>query len=164
MLADLLTSVRAAGLAPLLVAALAAGNLGVSAVLLSLSWVSDAFDGRFARRSPAGGRLGRYDLHADTLVGVAAVAGLSVAGFVSPLMAGGLIVVLGAAFVVWNMPAAGMLLQAIGYGRLLWELWQASASGWWLPPLTVVLILAFDWRRFTGDVLPRFFGGFRPGA
>jgi phosphatidylglycerophosphate synthase len=155
-IADLLTLFRMAS-AVLIAVALATGALGVTAMLLSAAWLSDALDGRMAR---LGGRtrLGEWDVLADAMVGAGAAIGLALAGVlpVWPVLVA--VIGLGGLLVAGNL-AAGMLLQLTGFLPLLWRLWAERPSAWWLPFLTALVIGAVEWRKLIYVSIPNFIRG-----
>jgi phosphatidylglycerophosphate synthase len=160
-LADGLTAGRAA-MAPVLALLLAKDLLEAAAVVLALCWVSDLLDGRIARRAGGGTRLGGLDLAADTVVGAGVVLGLGLGGTLPWGVAVALLALLGGAYAVFRIEAAGMLLQAVGYGAVLVRL-AARGSPWLAVPVGAVAFIAVvDRDRFLHDVLPRFFHGFAP--
>jgi len=158
--ADALTLSRAL-LGALLALVLAQGWLSPAAALLSTAWLTDLADGRVARAAGGPTRLGAFDLAADTLVGIGVLVGLAAGGAFPMPVAAIAILVLGGGYVFLRNEALAMSLQAIGYAAFLWRLWTAGSAWVWIPVLTVAVIAIADRRRFTGNVLPRFFGGLR---
>ena len=159
VLADGLTAGRAA-LAPVVALVLWPGRLGEAALVLSLCWVTDFLDGRVARMAGSGTRLGGFDLGADTLVGVGALLGVWLEGWLAWPVLLALLVGLGGTYLLLRNEAAAMLLQAAGYGIVLIRL-VARRDPVVLVPLGLILVIGVvDRDRFTGDVLPRFFRGF----
>lgn len=155
--ADALTGGRMVLALPLGVAGYA-GNWTITALLLSLSWWSDFFDGKLARRAGRGTRLGTWDLGADTLVGAGLLAGLVAGGHVAvPWGVAGTL--LGAGYLTLGNPALGMLLQAIAYGFALWFAAEHSAIGLVAATATIAAIAIFSPSRFFGYLLPTFFKG-----
>ena len=159
-LADSLTLTRAL-LAPVLAVVLARGRLESAAVLLSIAWLSDFADGRVARAGRGRTLLGGFDLSADTLVGAGVLVGLAADGYIPAPVAAAVLLVLGGGFLVLRNEALSMALQAVGYGGFLWRLWTEGSAFVWSPVLTAAAIAVLDRRRFTGIVLPMFFGGVR---
>lgn len=157
-LADLLTSLRLAA-APALAAAVAAGRLGVAAALLAGAWLTDAPDGEAARASGTRTQLGRFDLVVDTTVGAGALVGLTLAGHIPALLTGGLLVVVGGAFLVLRNPALSMALQAVGYASLLWTLWDEGEPAVWLPLGTAASLGLIFHRRLFKKEIPAFLQG-----
>lgn len=165
VVADVLTTARL-GLALALPVVLGTGRLTVAAVLVSTAWISDILDGRLARSSAGEGRLGRWDLTADTAVGAGVLVGLTVAGELPVWYAVAALLVLGAWFLRTENFAGSMLLQLAGYVPLLWILWSEQTDWWWLPFVTAFLIGIVDWRRlievnirgFLSSVTPRNWG------
>jgi hypothetical protein len=156
--ADLLTLLRLAA-GPALAVALAAGRLGIAAALLAGAWLTDALDEPAARRSRRPTHLGRFDLVVDTAVGVGALVGLAVADEIPALLAGAVVVVLGGSFLVLRNPALSMALQPVGYGWLLWTLWDEGTPAVWLPLGTAAGLAIVLHRRLFGAVIPAFLRG-----
>jgi phosphatidylserine synthase len=157
-LADLLTLMRLAA-APAIAAALAAGQLELAAALLAAAWLTDAVDGKAARASGTPTRLGPFDLLVDTAVGAAALVGLTLAGEIPVLLTGVLLLVLGGGFLLLRNPALSMSLQAVGYGWLLWTLWDDGERAVWLPLVTAAGLLLVFHRRLLRTEIPAFLNG-----
>lgn len=152
-LADGLTIARL-GLAVALLFSAWMLDLTLVALLVSLAWITDLFDGRAARASGRLGAMGSWDLRADTAVGACLALGLGGSGWAPPwvlAIAGALAI----AFLYGSF-AAAMLLQLCGYVPLALVLWSERPSAWWLPFVTVVLIAAFGWRRLVHVNIPGF--------
>ena len=130
-------------------------SLGLSAWLLSVAWMTDVLDGRLARGVGEEGRMGRWDLTADTAVGAGLLVGLAGSGEIPAWFAVAVVVILGTLFLFGNF-AASMLLQVAGYASLIALLWSRRPSLWWVPPATAVLIAIIDWRRLVQVNIPGF--------
>jgi phosphatidylglycerophosphate synthase len=139
-------------------------SLGVSAWLVSVAWVTDVLDGRLARAVGEEGRMGRWDLTADTAVGAGLLVGLAGSGEIPALFAFAVLVIMGTLFLLGNF-AASMLLQVAGYSSLITLLWSRRPSVWWMPMVTAVLVGIIDWRRLLQVNVPGFLRGLagRPG-
>lgn len=161
ILADLLTAVRL-GIALVLPVVLGTGRLDTAAFLVSSAWMSDILDGRLARASVGEGRLGRWDLIADTAVGAGVVVGLAGAGKLPSWYAVGSLLLLGAWFIRTANIASSMLLQLAGYVPLLLVLWSEQADWRWLPLATALWIGIVDWRRLIAVNIPGFLRGVSP--
>jgi hypothetical protein len=133
-------------------------SLTLTALLVSTAWVTDLLDGRLARAVAEEGRMGRWDLTADTAVGAGLVIGLAGSGEIPAWFAATSLVVLGALFIAGNI-AASMLLQLAGYLPLLGVLWSRRPAGWWVPMVTATLIGVVAWRRLFGVNIPSFIRG-----
>jgi hypothetical protein len=96
----------------------------------------------------------------DTAVGAGAVIGFTALGWVPPWLGVGLVLVLGAAFIVTENEAMSMLLQATGYGLVLWRTLadrEPVAFGWLVA---VIAAIGFTNRRiFWERSLPTFVNG-----
>jgi phosphatidylglycerophosphate synthase len=158
ILADGLTFVRTA-IAVLLVPVLARDDFGLAGGLLGLGWLTDSFDGRAARASGVRTRLGPWDLHVDTLVGVGVLAGLTVGGEMPWLVTVALVVLLGGGFVVFQKEALAEVLQAVGYAVVLWRLLVSRDAAFWWPAAVIAFVAVINRRRFIHEILPEFFGG-----
>lgn len=159
LIADGLTLGRLV-LAVALVPVLGGRRTGLGAALLGSAWLSDFLDGRAARASNGPTRMGGADLWADTLVGAGAVLGFVAWGWVPPVLGIGLVVVLVAAFSLLRNEAMSMVLQATGYGLVLWRTWRdghAAPLTWLLAIIVVVAVV--NRRIFWERSLPTFFGG-----
>ncbi len=157
--ADGLTLYRLA-VALALVPTLGARRTDLAAGLLGTGWISDFLDGRAARASRGPTRLGPYDLWVDTLVGAGAVLGFVAWGWVPPPLGIGLVLALVVGFARTRNEALSMLLQATGYGLLLWRTWadgRTLALVWLLA--IVVVIGTVNRRVFWERSLPTFLGG-----
>ncbi len=136
-----------------------ARRTALGSALLGSAWLSDFLDGRAARASAGPTRLGDFDLGADTLVG-AGVLGFTAWGWVPPVVGIGLTLFLLAAFALTRNEGTSMVLQAIGYGLVLWRTWRDGHTGslsWLLAIIAAIAIV--NWRIFWERSLPTFFGG-----
>lgn len=156
-IADLLTISRF-GIGVALVPVTWTLTLSQAAWLVSSAWVTDVLDGRLARAAGEQGRLGRWDVTADTLVGAGVLIGLAGSGEVPFLYAAGALVIFGGLFLAGNL-AAPMLLQLSGYLPLLAILWTQRPDAWWVPFLVAALIGVVDWRRLLTVNIPNFVRG-----
>jgi hypothetical protein len=156
--ADALTAARL-GLAVLLVPLLATGRTGAAGLVLGIAWITDALDGRAARAGSAPTRLGELDLAVDTAVGAAALGGLALAGFVPPPAAVGVLVVFGGLYLVTRNDAASAIVQAAGYGGVIFRLWLDGSSVRWWPVLVAATIGVLDREKLFRETLPGFFVG-----
>ncbi|MFZ0627054.1 MAG: CDP-alcohol phosphatidyltransferase family protein [Acidimicrobiia bacterium] len=154
---DLLTLSRL-GVAVLVVPVAWSLDLELTGILISAAWLTDFLDGRLARRSNVEGRMGRWDLTVDTLLGAGLLIGLTGAGEVPLWLTVVAMVVLGGWFFSGN-PTASMLLQLTGYVPLLLILWSRRPSAWQTPFLTAILIGVLDWRRLFTINIPAFLRG-----
>lgn len=156
--ADLLTAARL-GIALAVPVVLVTGRLTVAAVVVSSAWISDILDGRLARSAAGEGRLGWWDLIADTAVGAGVVVGLAGAGKLPVWYAVGSLLLFGVWFLRTGNFASSMLLQLAGYVPLLLVLWSEQVR---LPIVTAFLISMVDWRRLIEVNIPGFLRGVTP--
>lgn len=157
--ADGLTLYRLA-VAVALVPVLGARRTAAAAALLGTGWISDFLDGRAARASGQPTRLGAYDLWVDTLVGAGAVLGSVAWGRVPPLVGVSLVVALVAGFALTRNEALSMLLQAAGYGMVLWRTWADGHTLALLWLVTIIAVIGVVNRQILWErSLPTFFGG-----
>ena len=157
--ADGLTAVRVL-LAVAVVLELGTGRTAVAAALVGSAWLSDFFDGRAARASATPTRLGELDLWADTLVGAGAVLGFVAAGRLSWPVGIGAVVVLLAVFALTGNEAMSMILQAIGYGLVLWHTGRDGHTALLVWLFAVIALVAVVNRRVLWErSLPTFFAG-----
>lgn len=157
--ADGLTAYRAF-VAVALVPVLGARRVALAAALLGTGWISDFLDGRAARASAGPTRLGRSDLWIDTLVGAGAVLGSVAFGWVPPALGVGLVALLVTGFALTRNEALSMLLQATGYGMVLWRTWSDGhtlALAWLLSVIAAIGIV--NRRIFWERSVPTFLGG-----
>jgi hypothetical protein len=109
---------------------------------------------------PGRHRWGGFDRWADTLVGAGAVVGFVASGWLPRAV--GVVVVAGllGAFMLTRNEAMSMLLQATGYGLVLWRTWRDGLFGVlsWLLAI-IALIAVVNRRVFWERSLPTFLGG-----
>jgi phosphatidylglycerophosphate synthase len=143
-----------------LVPMLTFGWPGVAAMLLGFAWLSDFFDGRAARASSGPTSLGDLDLWADTMVGAGVLLGVTFWGRVPVVLGVGVVVVLLAAFAITQIEAMSMVVQATGYGLILWNLWRDGYAGSLAWLLAIVAGIAVVNRRILWErSIPTFLGG-----
>lgn len=156
--ADTLTLVRL-GIAVAMVFVLAAGQLGLAAVMLVVGWTTDTFDGILARRAPGMTRLGTWDATIDAMVGLGLIVGLVTGGYtpavwlVPEFAFAGLLLFFGSA-------ASGMLLQGIAYGWFLRVLADGDGVGLVVMVAGIAAAAIAHGRRVPRVLLPKFFADF----
>lgn len=155
--ADTLTGFRFVAAVALLLLAASGAFTGV-ALLLSIAWITDFLDGRLARRAGTPTRFGRWDMWADTSLGVGLVIGLVIEGTLPPWIGLGSLLLFGGLFLAGNL-AAAMLTQLTGYLPVLWVLWTDRPTMWWIPFATFLSIGLADWRRLIFINIPAFLRG-----
>lgn len=151
-LADMLTLSRLLSV-PLAVWVTATRSLNTAMILVGLAWCSDYFDGRLARSAERKTRLSQWDLRADLWLAAGLGAGMGMAGYFSwwvivPLAG---FVFLGPLFL--TNPSPMMVGLACLYTMFLWTL-VSRGGWWWLPALYLLVLLAADWDRFRGVIMP----------
>ncbi len=158
--ADALTASRFV-LAVILVPIVARGAWMAAAIVVGAAWWTDFLDGRVAR-STTGSRLGDWDPHADTAVGIGIVIGLAGGGHVPGpvwwLVIAGLLTV---AHLVTGIFAFSEMVQALGYGPLLYLAAVHRGAAFLVMVATIAAILVLDVARFRTYTLPAFFDGLR---
>jgi len=158
--ADALTASRFV-LALVVIPIAARGAWLLAGIVVTTAWWTDFLDGRMAR-STTGSRLGDWDPHADTAVGIGIVAGLvgggHVPGAVWWLVVAGLFTV---AYLTTRIFAFSELVQALGYGPLLWLAAAHHRVVFVFMVATIAAILILDAHRFRRYTLPAFFDGLR---
>lgn len=153
--ADALTLLRFA-LAIGILFLLAANRPVDAGVLLVVGWTSDLLDGRIARRARGDTRFGHLDLPADAAMGIAVLAGLATSGRMPPaITAAGGILAVGLGWWMRN-PAPILLAMGTGYGAFLLAVWRADDTRRWIVLLAPVALLALEWRRLFGVIVPAF--------
>lgn len=132
-----------------------------ASLLVAAAWWTDFLDGRVARTT-SGTRLGCWDPHADTAVGLGIVVGLAGGGHVlGPawwVVGAGLFTL---AYLVTGIFAFSESVQALGYGPLLWLTAANQRLGFAMLVGTIAAILILDIHRFRTYTLPAFFDGLR---
>jgi phosphatidylglycerophosphate synthase len=157
VIADILTMARMV-IAVALIPIVWSFSLGLAALMVSIAWMTDLLDGRLARAAGREGRLGSWDLRADTAVGAGLLIGLTGAGTIPIWFSASALIIFGVLFLAGNL-AASMLLQLAGYLPLISVLWSEKSPGWWLPFFTAILIGILDWRRLLFVNIPNFVRG-----
>lgn len=158
-LADLLTGSRIL-MGVSAAAALATGHLNLFNILLTTAWATDVFDGRLARLSTRPTIFaGPFDMIVDTWVGACVIVGFGLSDRFPLWFAVGAIVVLGAAYLATRNPAVSQVLQAIAYGSSLWLIYVSDDTTLAIPLITLAVLMAMEYKKFFGKVLPMFFHG-----
>ena len=85
--------------------------------------------------------------------------GLGLDGYVDPLLAVLVLVVFGGGYLLLRNTALSQILQAVGYGALLWRLWTRSSPVRWLPVSVIAAIGVMNRRKLVQETLPEFLGG-----
>jgi hypothetical protein len=158
VVADTLTASRIL-LAMLVALAIASDSLPRATVVLTIAWLTDLLDGRFARATEEPTRLGDWDFRVDVGLGIAILVGLMVSGVASSWLVIAAIATLAGLTIMTGNPAPSMLLLAFAYGWFLWILFDQRPSLWWLPFASIGFLLLVDWKRFFRVLLPAFFRG-----
>lgn len=132
------------------------------ALLLSIAWWSDFFDGKLARRAGGGTRLGLWDLRVDTAVGAMLLLGMLVGGHISVTW-GAIGVCFGIGYLLIANGSFAMVLQAIAYGHALWFALGVGLPGFAIASGTIAMIALMSWSWFLHEVIPSFLRGLVPG-
>jgi hypothetical protein len=158
LVADALTLVR--GLLGVLLAYLIVrGRMDAVAVWLSVGWVTDFLDGRVARAAAGHTRLGRWDFPADVILGGGVLVGLAAAGLMPPIVTVLVLAACGGGYLLLRNAALGMILQAVAWVAILWQLWIRRAPAAWLPVAVAATIGVVNRRKLIDDEIPAFIRG-----
>lgn len=158
MLADVLTGSRIV-IGVVLVGALVTDRVLIFAILLSVAWATDVFDGRLARSSGRKTFFGDSDMLVDTWVGACVLVGLGLSERAPLWLVVIGIVVFGAIYLASRNPAVSQVLQAFGYGAALWLIFTSEDASLAIPLGTLAVLMLLEYRKFFGKVLPMFFDG-----
>jgi phosphatidylglycerophosphate synthase len=138
--------------------------LPAAALLLMLSWTTDALDGPIARRSRRQYHtwLGDHDLQIDMAVSVGLLGYMILSDYVKPLLGVAYALAWALAFLHWGVQRSpGMLFQAPIYAWFIWlALTQASFYGALVVGWILGVIL-LTWPRALEEVIPGFLAGMR---
>jgi phosphatidylglycerophosphate synthase len=137
--------------------------IGSAALTLLVAWVTDVLDGPLARRDPRGIRtwIGDRDLEADMMVALGVWIYLTLAGFLSPWLAGVYLVVVAVA--LWRLGSAQLAwgVQALPYGAMIWTSWRTAPVCGLLLVAWIGLVIVATWPRFPRQTVPEFLNGVR---
>ena len=142
-----------------LIGALMADRVLLFAILLSVAWATDVFDGRLARSSGRATLFGDTDMLVDTWVGACVLLGLGLSDRAPFWLVLTGIVLLGAIYLWTRNPAVSQVLQAFGYGGALWLIFVSADASVAIPLGTLAVLMLLEYRKFFGKVLPMFFEG-----
>jgi phosphatidylglycerophosphate synthase len=158
VLADVLTGSRLV-MGVVIVVALTGDRLLLFAIILSIAWATDVFDGRLARAANRPTLFGDSDMLVDTWVGACVLVGFGASDRLPIWLVAGLIVGLGALYLRSRNPAVSQVLQAVGYGGALWVIFQSEEASVAIPLGTLAVLMLLEYKKFFGKVLPMFFEG-----
>jgi phosphatidylglycerophosphate synthase len=134
----------------------------LAAILLMLSWTTDALDGPVARRSGLQYQtwIGDHDLEIDMFVGLGVLLYLYFGGFIVLVVTLVYLVAWGTVFLAWGHPRSfGMLFQAPVYGWFIWVAFHVyPPAGAWLS-IWVIIAVVITWPRFPQEIVPGFLSG-----
>jgi cardiolipin synthase len=137
--------------------------IGSATLMLLAAWVTDVLDGPLARRDPRGIRtwIGDRDLEADMAIALGVWIYLTLAGFLSPWLAGVYLVV--AMVVLWRFGSDQLAwaMQALPYGLMIWTSWRTAPWGGLLLVVYIGLVVVATWPRFPRQTVPEFLKGVR---
>jgi phosphatidylglycerophosphate synthase len=157
-LADVLTGSRLL-IGVVLIGALRADRVLLFAILLSVAWATDVFDGRLARSAGRPTLFGDSDMLVDTWVGACVLLGFGLSDRAPLWLVVTGIVLLGGIYLWTRNPAVSQVLQAFGYGAALWLVFVSEDVSLALPLGTLALLMLVEYKKFFGKVLPMFFQG-----
>ena len=137
--------------------------LGSAAVTLWAAWLTDVLDGPLARRDPRGIHtwIGDHDLEADVAVALGVWIYVTLAGYLSPWLAGIYLVVAGVALHRFGSAHMAWGVQAVPYGFMIWTSWRQAPVFGLLLTAWIALVLVATWPRFPRHTLPEFLHGMR---
>lgn len=158
MLADLMTGSRLV-LGVAVAGALIADRIHLFAILLTVGWASDVFDGRLARSSGRSTLFGEADMLVDTWVGACVLVGLALSDRAPLWVVVVGITVLGALYLRTRNPAFSQVLQGIAYGAALWLIFRSEETTVAIPLGSLAVLMLMEYKKFFGKVLPMFFQG-----
>jgi len=165
VLADLLTAVRfcLAGFILWLGVKGGAEALPVAVGALILAWLTDVLDGPLARRDPSGRQtwIGDLDLQVDMSVGLAVLAYLTLAGYLTLKAALGYVVVCVVLLWYFRSPHLGWTIQAPPYAGMVYAALRDAPRYGLMIVGYLVLVVVVTWPRFPQRVVPQFFEGMR---
>ena len=165
VLADLLTAVRfcLAGFILWLGVKGGAEALPVAVGALILAWLTDVLDGPLARRDPSGRHtwIGDLDLQVDMSVGLAVLAYLTLAGYLTLKAALGYVVVCVVLLWYFRSPHLGWTIQAPPYAGMVYAALRDAPRYGLMIVGYLVLVVVVTWPRFPQRVVPQFFEGMR---
>ncbi len=132
--------------------------------IMILCWTGDFVDGGLAHRSrhPRRTWIGDHDLHADLFVSICLGIYLVGAGFVDFTL--GAVYLIGWVVVVLIFGLERnllMLAQAPVYLTFILIGLRVAPEGGYLMVAWVLAATAFNWRRFTKDIVPKFIAGMK---
>jgi hypothetical protein len=139
-------------------------GLPAAALLLMLSWTTDALDGPIARRSRVQYHtwLGDHDLEVDMAVAAGLLAYMILSGFVNTLIGAVYAVAWVLVFLRWGvLRSPGMLFQAPIYGWFIWLALTRDPLYGGLMVIWILCAIAITWPRFPNEVIPGFLAGMR---
>jgi cardiolipin synthase len=165
VLADLLTAVRfcLAGFILWLGVKGGAEALPVAVGALILAWLTDVLDGPLARRDPSGRHtwIGDLDLQVDMSVGLAVLAYLTLAGYLTLKAALGYVVVCVVVLWYFRSPHLGWTIQAPPYAGMVYAALRDAPRYGLMIVGYLVLVVVVTWPRFPQRVVPQFLEGMR---
>jgi hypothetical protein len=141
-----------------------ADGLPSAALLLMLSWTTDALDGPIARRSRLQYHtwLGDHDLEVDMAVAAGLLAYMILSGFVNTLIGAAYSVIWLLIFLRWGiLRSPGMLFQAPIFGWFIWLSLTHNPIYGWLLVIWILCAVIITWPRFPNEVIPGFLDGMR---
>lgn len=137
-------------------------GLRAAALLLLLSWLTDALDGPLARRSGRAGStwLGNHDVWVDATVSMGLLAYLALAGYVAIAAALGYVLLWAMVYLALGFShSLLMLVQAPIYGGFLWLLGHEAPALCAVLVVWLLALLVVYRRRFLHEVVPGFLSG-----
>jgi phosphatidylglycerophosphate synthase len=164
-LADILTAIRfcLAGFILWLGVKGGAEALPAAVTTLILAWITDLLDGPLARRDPSGRHtwIGDRDLEVDISVGLAVLAYLTLAGYLTLKATSAYVVVCAA--LLWHFRSAHLAwaVQAPPYAGMIYAAVRDAPRYGLMMVGYIALVIVATWPRFPERVVPQFLEGMR---
>jgi hypothetical protein len=164
-LADLLTAVRfcLAGFILWLGMRGGAEALPAVVVVLVLGWITDVLDGPLARRDPSGRHtwIGNRDLEVDMAMGLAVLAYLTLAHYLTLKATIGYVVVCAALWWYFRSAQLGWAVQAPPYAGMIYAALRDAPRYGLMVIGYLALVVVATWPRFPQVTVPQFLEGMR---
>lgn len=159
-IADALTLSRMV-LAPWIGWCVAAGYVGLAVALLGCAWLTDYWDGRFARAASQPTCLHRWDVRTDAWLGSCLVVGLASGGYLPWEVATAIVALAVIGALVVTNPALLALCTGTMFAIAVWELTVHGGRLRWVPATYVIIATVAARHRVFGVNIPGVFRALR---